>query len=99
VKWRVRVLKRAQNDLLAIQEYISRDNPTAADSWLRRFLALLGSLENFPNQGAVAKDRRLNRLGYRYLLHGDYVVFYEVFAKQVRVYRVLHGRRFYQHLL
>jgi len=99
VKWRVRVLKRAQNDLLAIQEYISRDDPTAANSWLRGVLALLGKLENFANRGAVAKDPRLKRLGYRYMLHGEYIVFYKVSASQVRVYRVLHGRRLYKHLL
>ena len=95
----VRVLRRAQTDLLEIQAYIRRDSPAAADVLVEALLGRLRALERFPLRGARPRDASLRRAGYRYLAHGEYLVFYKVLASQVRVYRVVHGRRRYSHLL
>lgn len=50
-------------------------------------------------RGARPRDPSLQRAGYRYPAHGEYLVFYKVLVAQVRVYRVVHGRRSYSHLL
>ena len=95
----VRILRRAQIDLLEIQAYVARDKPAAADVLVRRLLARLQSLETLSARGAVPRDARLRRAGYRYLRSGEYLIFYKVLATQVRVYRVVHGRRFLKMLL
>ncbi len=93
------VLRRAQLDLLDIQDYIARDNPAAADDVIEAILDLIASLAEFPERGHVPKDSILTASGYRYLRHGEYLVFYKVLRSQVRVYRVVHGRRRYEDIL
>lgn len=95
----IRVLRRAQLDLLEIQDYIARDNPAAADDVIEAILDLIASLAEFPERGHVPKDAVLKASGYRYLRHGEYLVFYKVLRSQVRAYRVVHGRRRYEDIL
>lgn len=96
---RVRVLRRAQADLLEIQRYIGQDNPTAAEDLIKAILDLLDSLGEFSERGSIPKDAALHAAGYRYLRHGEYLIFYKVLRSQVRVYRIVHGRRRYEDIL
>ena len=95
----VRVLRRAQTDLLEMQRYIARDNPTAAQDMLKAMLDLIASLGEFPERGHIPQDAVLRAAGYRYVRHGEYLVFYKVLRSQVRVYRIVHGRRRYADIL
>jgi plasmid stabilization system protein ParE len=95
----VRVLRRAQLDLVDIQAYVACDRPGAAEGLIDALVSRLHSLERFPGRGAVPRDAHLRRAGYRYLTHAEYLIFYKVLTRQVRVYRVLHGARQYAHLL
>ncbi len=95
----IRVLRRAQLDLLEIQEYIARDSPTAAEDVIDALLARVSGLGEFPERGQIPRDAVLKASGYRYLRHGEYLVFYKVLRSQVRVYRVVHGRRRYEDIL
>ncbi|MCZ6696331.1 MAG: type II toxin-antitoxin system RelE/ParE family toxin [Acidobacteria bacterium] len=95
----VRILRRAQDDLVEIHRYILRDRPGAADRFVDKLLDAIESLELNPARGTVPRDQRLRDLGYRVLIHGEHLVFYKVLPRQVRVYRVLHGRRRYADLL
>jgi toxin ParE1/3/4 len=95
----VRILHRAQTDLLEIQAYIAHENPEAAESLVNEILTLLESLSSFPERGSAPKDTYLRQAGYRYLSHGEYLLFYKVLRSQVRVYRIVHGRRLYKDLL
>ena len=95
----VRVLRRAQDDLLEIHRYIGRDRPTAADRMLDSLIDSIGSLARFPGRGLVPRDDRLRSLKFRVLSEGDYLVFYKVLTQQVRIYRVIHGKRRCEHLL
>ncbi len=95
----VRVLRRAQTDLLEMQRYITRDNPTAAEGMLKAILDLIASLGEFSERGRIPQDAVLRAAGYRYLRYGEYLVFYKVLRSQVRVYRIVHGRRRYEDIL
>ena len=95
----VRILRRAQIDLLETQEYITRDNPAAPGGLIEAILDLISSLGEFPERGRVPRDAILKASRYRYLRYGEYLVFYKVLRSQVRVYRVVHGRRKYEDLL
>jgi len=99
VSYAVRVLGRAQGDLLEIQRYIAAESPGSADELVEQLLQAIASLAEQPRRGACPRDERLSRLGYRFLVCGSYLVFYKVLRRQVRVYRVLHGRRAYSGIL
>jgi toxin ParE1/3/4 len=99
MKRSVRVLRRAQNDLIEILNYVRRDRPNGADRLISKLFDAIESLEQLADRGMVPRDERLRSLGYRVLIEGEYLVFYKVLRTQVRIYRVVHGRRRYRHLV
>ena len=99
MKWTVRILRRAQLDLTEIQRYVERDRPDGARRIAERLLDSIESLGQMSERGTVPRDERLAALGYRVLVRGEHLVFYRVLRAQVRVYRVLHGRRKFAHLI
>lgn len=99
MKRSVRVLQRAQSDLTEIRNYVGRDRPTAAEHLVAKLLDSIESLAQLAERGTVPRDERLRRLGYCVLIKGEYLIFYKILRAQVRVFRVLHGRRRYRHLI
>ncbi len=95
----IRVLRRAERDLQQIYEFVQREAPRRADAFIDRLLDAIQSLGTMPERGSVPRDPTLGAQGYRVLVHGDYLVFYKVQRRQVRIYRVLHGHRAYRGLL
>lgn len=96
---RVRILRRAQKDLLEIQAYVSREDPAAASRMVEGLLEAIASLGEHPRKGPVPNDAHLRAAGFRFPVVGNYLVFYKAPRSLVRVYRVLHGRRAYKRLL
>jgi toxin ParE1/3/4 len=99
MKKKVRILRRAQKDLTEIHNYIERDAPLAAERFVNKLINKIQGLENLPEMGVVPRDEYLQSRSYRVLIEGEYLIFYKILSRQVRVYRVLHGRRKYRHLL
>ena len=99
MKHAVRILRRAQADLEEIQRYVERDQPDAAVRLIEGLLDEIESLGRLPSRGVVPRDDRLKILGYRVLVEGQYLIFYKPLRTQVRVYRVIHGRRRYEHMI
>lgn len=92
----VRLLRRAQGDLIELQQYFSRESPAAADRIVEGLLTAIESLAAHPLKGAVPMDERLAALGFRFLVKRRYIVFYKATRTRVTVYRVLHARREYR---
>jgi len=88
-------LQTAEADLEAIFDYILVDSPPAAVSMLEKFDHAISRLAVEPEIGAVPKDDRLRKLGYRVLVVGDYLVFYVVKSRKrtVQIRRIVHGAR------
>lgn len=95
---RVVYLPAAKGDLLEAFEYVRKDSPAAAESWLARIDKALGRLASFPLSGVIPKDPRLAARGYRMVVIGEHLAFYVVLPETVEVRRVLHGRRRYEFL-
>lgn len=93
------MLRRAQRDLQQIYDYVAREAPTRADSFIDGFLEAIASLNELSERGAAPRDLVLRQRGYRYLEHRRYLIFYKVLPRQVRVYRIVHAKRAYRHLL
>lgn len=99
MSYRVRILRRAQADLLEIHRYLTRDSEAQARSAIEGLLRAIDSLQEQPMRGVAPRDARLRSQGYRFLVVGQHLVFYKVRGRLVRVYRIVHGRRQYADIL
>lgn len=89
-KYQVEVSPVADQDIEDIGAYIFTKNPKAARELVDRIDQRIRAFEEYPFRGP-ARDDLLS--GLRYLIEGEYLIFYIVEAERVRVLRVLHGRR------
>ena len=91
----------AKADMREIGDYISRElrNPGAALRMLGRFKKAMLPLCDSPEMGAPLLASGKQRVPYRYLVCGHYLIFYHLETERVLVDRVLYGRRNYTALL
>lgn len=60
-KFKIRYLRSAEDDLYGIADYISKDNPRAADRMIDRFEQTIRRLELSPFAGKVPDDDELRK--------------------------------------
>ena len=99
MKYSVRLLSVAEEDLASILDYISVDNHIAAHKLLESFEDKLELLKDNPLLGKLPADETLKEFGYRYLVVSSYLVFYVIRSHDVVVHRILHGARNYLELI
>ena len=90
VKW----TQIAEDDLVAIVDYIAADNPDAALSIFDRIRTLAKELVSFPERGRVVPE--LQRFGisqYRELLPAPWRLIFRIGDGEVFVVAVFDGRR------
>ena len=95
----IRYLSTATRDLEDIFNYILKDQPAAAQSLLKDFDRSISHLSSHPKIGAIPKDKRLEKMGYRILIVQKYLVFYVVKPAFIQIRRIIHGARQYGFLL
>lgn len=97
-KKEVRILPVGEDDLAEILDYISLDKPSAAVALANRFEKTILALQKNPYIGRSAKEKELKKLGYRYLVIGNYLLFYVV-GVDIVIHRILHGARDYLRII
>jgi len=80
----------AEFDLEEIGDYIARDNPPRAVSFIREIRELCVKITAMPE---TAPLRHELVEGIRMVPFGRYLIFYTIGAKSIRIERVLHGAR------
>jgi toxin ParE1/3/4 len=86
----------AEADMLAIWEYIAKDNIAVADRMMDRFAATFERITQFPE----AATRYAHPAGeFRIVPVGAYLIFYTIRGDEIDVVRVLHGARRWEDLL
>lgn len=98
-KFTVRLLRSAEEDLNDILEYIAADNPSAAAAVLDRIENDLRLMSQQPQLGRIPEEEDLVRMGYRFLVVRDYLIFYTLEERTILVHRIVHGARDYLRLL
>ena len=98
-KFKIHYLSIAENDIIEIIDYISKDNPNAALRLIDKIDDRINELSNFPEIGKKPNDRRLQKLGYRILVIDNYLIFYVIKNEEIEIRRILHGKRKYEFLL
>ena len=94
---KVRLSSEARQDLIAIGDYIARDNPARARSFIKELTDKCAGLAGMPLGYALVP--RYEAKGIRRCVHDNYQVFYRVDGDAIFVVRVLHGARDYEALL
>jgi toxin ParE1/3/4 len=94
-KYKVRLLRIAEDDLTEIVTYIAADRPGAAETLANKIEKNLNLLSHHPLLGRIPREEDLARLGYRYLVTQNYLIFYTIERRTIYVHRILHGARDY----
>jgi addiction module RelE/StbE family toxin len=95
----ISITEAAEQDLAEIVDYVANDNPAAALKRAEEIEQNILRLEDFPLMGAVPKNRRLTRQGYRILIVDNYLVFYVLLDNEtVEIRRIVSGKRDYKFL-
>jgi toxin ParE1/3/4 len=87
---RFRFSRRAEADLEEIADYIARDNPARAVTYIRELRDHCRGLVKFPEARRLRPE--LGE-GVRLSVFGNYVVLYVVHPDLLEIRRVVHGAR------
>ncbi len=74
-----------------IAEYISRDNPTAAEKWIETVFSKVEQLKSFPESGRIVPE--INSKDFRELIYGNYRIIYREKKTQVSLLTIRHGKQ------
>lgn len=85
----VEISAEAEADLEAIGDYIARDNPARAISFVRELGRSCMELAEFPEAWPIVP--RYEAEGIRRRVHGRYLIFYRIQGESVSVLHVLNG--------
>ena len=98
---KVRISPKVRDDLHGIKEYITTElsAPVAAANTVSKITKAIRSLEDFPARGAPLSSIVDIPTDYRYLVCGNYLVFYRLEGNDVMVIRALYGGRDYTKIL
>ncbi|MGV8146510.1 MAG: type II toxin-antitoxin system RelE/ParE family toxin [Alkaliphilus sp.] len=98
---KLRISPTAKRDLVDIKEYITKElsNPTSAIKVVSRIAESLVKLKEFPMLGGELSAKVDILTNYRYLISGNYIIFYKADEKYVSIYRILYAKRDYNKIL
>jgi addiction module RelE/StbE family toxin len=98
---KIRYSDAAKADLEQIGDYISEKlkSPVAALNTVNKIQDAVDKLEEFPFMGASMSSIVKADTDYRFLVSGNYLVFYHADSNNVYIDRILYGRRDYLQIL
>ena len=101
MKNKIHYAVEARRDLDDIWDYIVTDlcNASAAERVVNDILDVVEQLENFSEMGALLASIVNVDSDYRFIVSGNYLIFYRVSGIDVYVDRILYGRRDYLRIL
>ena len=94
---RVVLTDEALRDLEEIGDYIARDSPVRARTFVGELLLSAQRISEIPQGFPLVP--RYERHGVRRRVHGAYLIFYRVEESRVSILHILHGARDYEALL
>ena len=102
-KYKILFTRTAYADLHGIYKYIREEllNINSAITIVSEIEERIDILKEFPLTGSPVQEAILASMGYRKLIIHDYVALYTVDEqqKEVRIIRIIYGKRDYQELL
>lgn len=101
MKNRLHYSPEALKDLDETWDYIVTDlnNPEAAHDVVNRIMDVIDRLEDFAELGAPLSSAADVETDYRFLLSGNYIIFYRPEGADIYIDRILYCRRNYLRIL
>lgn len=93
----VHLTAEAEYDLETIGDYIARDNPARALTFLQELRSKCLGLADMPERFPLVPRYEVS--GVRRRVHGDYLIFYKVEPEKVVIIHILHGAQNYSAIL
>jgi toxin ParE1/3/4 len=97
-EYSIRLLRAAEDDFTEIITYIAAEKPYTAEALATKIEKNLKLLCKNPRLGRIPNEEELMKLGYRYLIVQNYLIFYTIEERAVFVHRIEHGARDYLNL-
>ena len=94
---KLRINPEVIEDIAEIKQYVREElcNLTAADRIAKRIVSAYKGLKTAPFIGAPLDSVLEVKTDYRFLVCGNYLIFYKVKDDVISIYRVMNGRRDY----
>lgn len=86
---KVDITSAAEADLERIADYIARDNPARASSFVRELFERCLSIADMPEAWPIVPRYEHHRIRRR--VHGRYLIFYRVGEESITILHVLNG--------
>jgi toxin ParE1/3/4 len=83
------ITAEAEADLESISDYIARNNPSRALSFVRELYQLCVDIADMPQAWPVVP--RYEHHGIRRRVHGRYLIFYRVGVDSITILHILNG--------
>ena len=101
MKNNVHYSKESLRDMDDIWDYIVHElqNPSAAKRVVDKIMEAVHQLEVFPEMGPSLSAIANEISDYRFLISGNYMIFYRFHGGNIYIDRVLYGRRDYLRIL
>lgn len=96
---KIRINPLATTDLKEIKNYIAEDSIEAGIKTVKEIIDKIENLSDFPEMGAMLMYKIRLKSKYRYIISGQYIIFYIYEQSMVSIQRILHGKRDYMLLL
>ena len=98
---KLRVTPAALDDLVEIKQYISETlfNPSAAKSTVQRIMDDYLRLQDTPYIGTNLSSKLNVETSFRFLVSGNYLIFYDINDKTIEIHRILYGKSDYAQVL
>jgi toxin ParE1/3/4 len=94
---KLKLTQAAETELEAIGDWIARDNPARAISFIVELREACHRIVEMPE--AYPRVPRYDAQSVRRKVHGNYLIFYVATADEVTVIHIFHGTRDYDDLL
>jgi len=79
----------AVDQVAVIAEYITLDNPVAAEQWVGDIFNSVKRLKKFPKSGRIIPEIQLDN--FREIIFGNYRIIYRIHKNQISVLTVRNG--------
>ena len=91
------ISRAAEADLESIGDWIARDHPIRALTFVRELRQRCESLIHGPYR--YSRVPRYEHLGIRRRVYRDYLIFYRIIDDTIEILHVIHGAREYKSIL
>ena len=83
--------RESLQQLIEIENYISRDNPERAVQFINRLIDRVEKIKDFPYKGRVVPEFSLNEI--REVFEKNYRIVYRISEKQIEILTVFEGHK------